>query len=545
MRAARLALAAVTIAAAGAGCEGRPHATAGGSEKAQPRSGPALVVLDVSGGLPEKEAGGLLGPPPGRRRSFDSILRVLEATRSDKDTKGYYVRFGSASFGTARAEELGDILADIRAKIPVYCHAEGLGNSSILAAARGCTKISLAPSGEVETVGIAAQVDLSPTSSSAKSSTSTSTSCRSASSRAPRSRSRATGRAPRRASRSRECSSTCGRRGSTGFAQGRSGHAGVREAVEDGPFSAPVAKDRGLVDAIAYEDDARAEAKKAVSAVRDVVRYGPGSGKADEGPDLDDVLKVFAGDDSSTPQVMVLRADREHLDGRRRQLDRRDDGITEKALVRRIKRVADDDAVRAVVLRIDSPGGSALASDLIWHELMKLRKKKPLVVSVGDMAASGGYYLASTGNEIFAEPTSIVGSIGVVGGKIRNRRHARAGRRPRRDVPREEGGRRGQGARRVRVAVRAVGRRDARARAGVDDGHLRSLPHARGRGPQDERRRNRASRPKDASSAAPKERGAGSSTRSAGSTRRFGARRSSAGCRATRSCACSPRRPGS
>src|SRR5690606_10824835 len=77
-----------------------------------------------------------------------------------------------------------------------------------------------------------------------------------------------------------------------------------------------------------------------------------------------------------------------------------------------------DDAVKAVVLRIDSPGGSALASDLLWHELMALREKKPLLASVGNMAASGGYYLACAADSIFADPTSIVGSIGVVGGKI-------------------------------------------------------------------------------------------------------------------------------
>ena len=70
------------------------------------------------------------------------------------------------------------------------------------------------------------------------------------------------------------------------------------------------------------------------------------------------------------------------------------------------------------MLRIDSPGGSALASDLLWHDLMRVRKKKPIVVSVGEMAASGGYYLASAGSVIFADAGSIVGSIGVVGGKL-------------------------------------------------------------------------------------------------------------------------------
>jgi protease-4 len=80
--------------------------------------------------------------------------------------------------------------------------------------------------------------------------------------------------------------------------------------------------------------------------------------------------------------------------------------------------LAKDDSVKAVVLRIDSPGGSALASDLLWKQLRLLRDKKPLVVSVGDMAASGGYYMACAANEIIAERTSIVGSIGVFGGKL-------------------------------------------------------------------------------------------------------------------------------
>ncbi len=85
---------------------------------------------------------------------------------------------------------------------------------------------------------------------------------------------------------------------------------------------------------------------------------------------------------------------------------------------RLLSRAEKDDAVKAVVLRIDSPGGSALASDLIWHALRKVRAKKPVVVSVGGMAASGGYYISSAATQIFAEPTSILGSIGVVGGKI-------------------------------------------------------------------------------------------------------------------------------
>ena len=93
-------------------------------------------------------------------------------------------------------------------------------------------------------------------------------------------------------------------------------------------------------------------------------------------------------------------------------------GITARAMQKTLERLEKDEAVRAVVVRIDSPGGSALASDLIWKQLMRLRKKKPVIASIGSMAASGGYYLAAAANAIVAERTSIVGSIGVVAGKI-------------------------------------------------------------------------------------------------------------------------------
>ena len=86
-------------------------------------------------------------------------------------------------------------------------------------------------------------------------------------------------------------------------------------------------------------------------------------------------------------------------------------GIMAKALAK----ARDDDRVKAVVLRVNSPGGSALTSDIIWREVIQTRKQKPVVVSMGDVAASGGYYIAVGANKIFAESTSITGSIGVFG----------------------------------------------------------------------------------------------------------------------------------
>ncbi len=86
--------------------------------------------------------------------------------------------------------------------------------------------------------------------------------------------------------------------------------------------------------------------------------------------------------------------------------------------IRAARQLAGDSSVKAVVLRIDSPGGSVSASDLMWNELSQLAQKKPLIVSMGGTAASGGYYIASAGHEIYAEPSTITGSIGIFAGKF-------------------------------------------------------------------------------------------------------------------------------
>ena len=85
-------------------------------------------------------------------------------------------------------------------------------------------------------------------------------------------------------------------------------------------------------------------------------------------------------------------------------------------IVEALQQANRDKDVKAIVLRVDSPGGSALASDLIWRQTQAI--KKPIVVSMGDVAASGGYYISMGADRIFAEPGTITGSIGVVGGKM-------------------------------------------------------------------------------------------------------------------------------
>ena len=92
--------------------------------------------------------------------------------------------------------------------------------------------------------------------------------------------------------------------------------------------------------------------------------------------------------------------------------------ITSEGMADAIRQAARDSEIKAIILRIDSPGGSGSASDVIWREVVEARKEKPVIVSISDMAASGGYYISMAADSIIAHPNSIVGSIGVYAGKF-------------------------------------------------------------------------------------------------------------------------------
>ncbi len=92
--------------------------------------------------------------------------------------------------------------------------------------------------------------------------------------------------------------------------------------------------------------------------------------------------------------------------------------ITSESMANSIRKAAENDRIKAIVLRINSPGGSSTAADIIWREVVKAREKKPVIVSMSDMAASGGYYISMAADTIVAEPSSLVGSIGVFSWKF-------------------------------------------------------------------------------------------------------------------------------
>jgi protease IV len=118
------------------------------------------------------------------------------------------------------------------------------------------------------------------------------------------------------------------------------------------------------------------------------------------------------------PAVAVVHIDGDIVDGESVDIPLLDIKMTgAKTLTETLRQVRGDSRIHAVVLRINSPGGSAVASDIIWREVMALRKEKPVIASLGSIAASGGYYIATAADEIYTDAMTLTGSIGVFGGK--------------------------------------------------------------------------------------------------------------------------------
>lgn len=123
----------------------------------------------------------------------------------------------------------------------------------------------------------------------------------------------------------------------------------------------------------------------------------------------DEYIEQVDLSNSASNKIAVLYAEGTIYDGEGQQ------DVYSKTFAKNVRKIAQNDDIKAVVLRVNSPGGSALASEVMYHELMQLKKKKPIIVSMGNYAASGGYYLSCAGDSIVADPNTLTGSIGVVG----------------------------------------------------------------------------------------------------------------------------------
>lgn len=157
-----------------------------------------------------------------------------------------------------------------------------------------------------------------------------------------------------------------------------------------------------MIDGLKYKDEVLDELKKLTKT--DLKKDIKSVSLEDYSP------KEEKEEESSKNRIAVIYANGEIMGG-----EGNDETIGSERISRAIRKARTDDKVKAIVLRINSPGGSALASDVIWRETVLAKKTKPVIVSMGDVAASGGYYIACAADSIFAQPNTITGSIGVFG----------------------------------------------------------------------------------------------------------------------------------
>jgi protease-4 len=186
----------------------------------------------------------------------------------------------------------------------------------------------------------------------------------------------------------------------------------VRALIDQGPFSPEDALRAGLIDDLAYEDQLDDRVPE--------LRTGSGDMRRIDGPDYERVTPSSVGF-SPQSRIAVLYAVGTIVSGKSGFDPVNGAVVGSETMVEQIKRVRDDDSIKAIVLRVDSPGGSSIASDVIWRELMITRDTnpaRPIVVSMGDLAASGGYYIAMPGQVIVAQPGTLTGSIGIFTGKF-------------------------------------------------------------------------------------------------------------------------------
>ncbi len=183
----------------------------------------------------------------------------------------------------------------------------------------------------------------------------------------------------------------------------------VRALIDNAPYDADQAKAAGLIDDALYRDQVENELKKLLGQKESEPLV------AVRGVDYRDVAPESLGLNKGE-RIAVIYASGDIGSGSSQNSPSGDQSIGSDTVAKALNDAAADKSIKAIVLRVDSPGGSGLASDIIWRAVDMANQKKPVVVSMSDVAASGGYYISASASKIIAQPSTITGSIGVVAG---------------------------------------------------------------------------------------------------------------------------------
>jgi len=382
-----------------------------GKDGARRGDGATVLVWRLAGPVLEQAAPRLPFTDAVEPGSIAQLYPAFRAARQDAGVRGLVVYIQTADFGLAKGQELRrQLLALRRAGKLVECYLETAGEGSNgtleLYLATACERIHLAPAGDLNLLGLYAEnrflrgtlekLKIDPEFH-----------------RVGRYKSAVETYTEKRFSPESVEAISAVLDGYfaqlvAAIAEARHKTEGeVRGLIDGAPYSAAEALRLGLVDQLTYPDQLRAHVEQRLGRKPTYVKiedYRPAPA-----PAAKRIAVVFAlgtivrGRGGAAPwsEEVFLGSD---------------------DMATLLHDVGEDDAIAAVVLRVDSPGGSALAADFILRDVEELQRRKPVVVSMSDTAASGGYYIAAKASRIVAEPATLTGSIGVFGGKFVTRR---------------------------------------------------------------------------------------------------------------------------
>jgi protease-4 len=372
----------------------------------------SVLVLKVEGALPDYVpedpfASRFLGRDD---RSLTRLLSNIRKAKADKRIGAILLDIDMTMIGWGKADEIRDTIADFRSTgKPVYAYME-YGTNKEYYLATAADRIYVAPIGDLFIVGLAADV-MSLGGSLDKLGVKPDFYQIGKYKTAPEQYTR-----KEMSEASREVINSIldeffARYVSTIAATRKKSEADVRTLIDNAPLGAWEAKAAGLIDDAKYRDEVEEELKRRLGykdadklrKVRetDYRRVAPESVGLGQG---ERIAVIFA----SGPIGGGSSNDGSAFSSQSTGSD---------TVVKALNDARDDKTIKAIVLRVDSPGGTSYASDVIWHAVEKAKAQKPVVVSMSDVAASGGYYISATASKIIAQPSTITGSIGVYAGK--------------------------------------------------------------------------------------------------------------------------------
>jgi protease-4 len=372
----------------------------------------SVLVLSVSGDLPDYVAEDPLAKAIGikQEQSFTGLLTQLRKAKVDGRISGVLLDINFPSIGWGKAEELREAIKDFRnSGKPVYAYME-IGSNREYYVATAAEKVYLPPPGDLYINGFAAEAmfykgSLDKLGIEAE-----------VIQRGPKYKNapdqytkKEMGEGQREVINS-VLDEYYGQLTNAIVESRQKSAEDVHALIDNAPYNAAQAKELGLIDDALYREQVEDGLKSRLGYKADEKLRTVSGGEYREVSS--DSLGLNKGD-----RVAVIFASGAINIGHSSNSPFGGSMVGSDTVVQAVNDAANDSSIKAIVLRIDSPGGSALASDLMWNALENAKAKKPVVVSMSDVAASGGYYIACNANKIIAEPTTITGSIGVFMGK--------------------------------------------------------------------------------------------------------------------------------